>query len=75
MAPSPCPASWWTFGRLRVLRRDTNQSAVRRWVHYAPTFQTGFFGDTARQLYPDAPAVPPNAGLRFADEPLPATDP
>ena len=63
------------FGRLRILRRDADQPAVRQWVHYAPTFQTGFFGETARRLYPDAPPVPPNAGIRFADDPLPATDP
>ena len=63
------------FGSLRILRRDANEPAVREWVHYALTFHTGFFGDTARQLYPDAPAVPPNAGIRFTDDPLPATDP
>ena len=58
------------FGRLRILRRDADQPAVRQWVHYAPTFQTGFFGETARRLYPDAPPVPPNAGIRFADDPI-----
>ena len=63
------------FGSLRILRRDANEPAVRQWVHYALTFHTGFFGATARQLYPDAPAVPPNAGIRFTDDPVPATDP
>ena len=61
------------FGALRILRRDADEPAVRQWVHYAPTFHTGVFGDTARQLYPDAPPVPPNAGIRFTDDPIPAT--
>ena len=60
-----------TFGPIRILRRDADEPAIRRWQEYAPTFKTGRFGDTARKLYPDAPTLPPNAGIRFADE---ATD-
>ena len=58
-----------SFGRLRILRGEADVPAVRQWEHYALTFQTGFFGETARQLYRDAPPVPPNAGIRFADDP------
>ena len=57
-----------TFGTIRILRRDADEPAVRRWMDYAPTFKTGIFGDIARKLYPDAPTLPPNAGIRFDDE-------
>ena len=64
-----------TFGYLRILRRDADHPPVRQWVDYAPAFRTGVFGDVARQLYPHAPPVPPNAGIRFTDDAAPATGP
>ena len=57
-----------TFGPIRVLRRDGREIRVRQWEVYAPTITGGVFTDLMRQLYPDAPAPPPNSGIRFVDE-------
>ena len=56
------------FGDIRILRRDVDGPPVRQWESYTPTFATGVFGKTAAELYPGAPPVPPNAGIRFTDE-------
>ena len=56
-----------TFGTIRILSRDADGPAIRLWQEYTPTFRTGVFGKIARKLYPDAPAPPSNAGIRFAD--------
>ena len=56
-----------TFGDIRVLRREEG-TAVRRWREYAPTIDDGVFTGVMRRLYTDAPAMPPNSGIRFADE-------
>ena len=56
------------FGDLRILRREADEPAIREWQEYAPTVAGGSFTKVLRQLYPDAPAPPPNAGIRFADE-------
>ena len=60
-----------TFGPIRILRRDADGPPVRPWQEYAPTITGGSFTKVMRKLYPDAPAPPPNSGIRFADE---ATD-
>ena len=57
-----------TFGTIRILRRDADEPAIREWREYAPTIAGGSFTEVLRQLYPDAPAPPPNSGIRFADE-------
>ena len=57
-----------TFGTIRILRRDADESAVRPWQGYAPTITGGTFAKLMNKLYPDAPTPPPNAGIRFADE-------
>ena len=60
-----------TFGTIRILRRDADELAIRRWQEYTPTIAVGT-GSTItkfmRKLYPDAPTPPPNSGIRFADE-------
>ena len=56
-----------TFGDIRVLRREAG-GAVRRWREYAPTIDGGVYTGVMRRLYPDAPAMPPDSGIRFADE-------
>ena len=56
-----------TFGAIRILRRDADEPAIRKWQGYTPTFKTGIFGKTVHKLYPDAPTPPPNAGIRFVD--------
>ena len=57
-----------TFGTIRILRRDADESAARRWQEYAPTITDDAFTKLVRRLYPDAPTLPPNSGIRFADE-------
>ena len=56
-----------TFGPIRILRRDTDEPAIRPWQEYAPTIAGGTFTKIVRQLYPDAPAPPPNAGIRLVE--------
>ena len=56
------------FGGIRILRRDANEPAVRIWQEYTPTMTGGVFTDLTRQLYPEAPPPPPDAGIRFVDE-------
>ncbi len=57
-----------TFGTIRILRRDADEPVIRPWQEYTPTITGGTFSKVMRKLYPDAPAPPPNAGIRFADE-------
>ena len=57
-----------TFGTIRILRRDADEPAIRLWQEYTPTLHGGSFTKLMRQLYPDAPTPPPNAGIRFAKE-------
>ncbi len=57
-----------TFGSIRVLCRDADEPAIRRWQEYAPTIAGGTFTKVMRELYPDEPTPPPNAGIRFADK-------
>ena len=57
-----------TFGTIRILRRDADESAIRPWQEYAPTITGGTFTKLMRQLYSDAPTPPPNSGIRFVDE-------
>ena len=56
-----------TFDTIRILRRDADGLAIRTWQEYVPTIPGGTFTKVMRQLYPDAPTPPPNAGIRFAD--------
>ena len=56
-----------TFGSIRVLRRDADEPAIRRWQEYAPTIAGGTFTRLVSKLYPDAPAPPTNSGIRFVD--------
>ncbi len=57
-----------TFGDIRILRRDGGEAGVRRWREYTPTIDDGVFTAVMRRLYPEAPAPPPNSGIRFVDE-------
>ncbi len=56
-----------TFGSIRVLCRDADEPAIRRWQEYAPTIAGGTFTKLVSKLYPDAPAPPTNSGIRFVD--------
>ena len=64
-----------SFGYLRILSRDADSPAVRQWADYTPTFDTGIFGQIARQLYRNPPPFPANAGVRFVDDTGPGTEP
>lgn len=69
--PSPVVSGYSevrTFGAIRVLRRDAEEANVRAWQEYAPTIVDGVFADVVRELFPDAPPLPLNSGIRFADE-------
>ena len=57
-----------SFGDVRILRRDADGPPVRTWREYVPTVTGGVFTRLVREIYPDAPAPPPAAGIRFADE-------
>ena len=57
-----------TFGPIRILRRDADEPAIRRWQEYAPTITGGTFTKLVSKLYPDALTPPPNSSIRFADE-------
>ncbi len=57
-----------TFGTIRILSRDADELAIRRWQEYAPTITDDAFTKLVHKLYPDAPTLPPNSGIRFADE-------
>ena len=59
------------FGEIRVLSRDRNDLPVRRWREHAPIMDEGY-ARLYRSVHPDAPPMPPNAGVRFADETQPA---
>ena len=57
-----------TFDTIRILRRDADEPAVRPWQEYAPTINADNAPKLMRNLYPDAPTLPSNSGIRFADE-------
>ena len=59
------------FGGVRILRRDAGEP-VRRWREYAPVVADRLVHDIMRQVDPDAPAPPANAGIRFARPGRPA---
>ena len=54
------------FGAVRILRRDAGEPPVRRWQEYAPVIADELVHGIMRQVDPDAPAPPTNAGIRFA---------
>ena len=56
-----------TFGTIRILRRDADESAARPWQEYAPTITGGTFTELMHKLYADAPTPPTNSAIRFAD--------
>ena len=59
------------FGGVRILRRDDDEAPVRRWRDYAPVMVSDFGAGIMARIDADAPAPPPDAGIRFAD-PAPA---
>ena len=60
------------FGGVRILRRDADDTPVRRWQEYAPVIADQFVHGIMRQVDRDAAAPPANAGIRFAAPGQPA---
>jgi len=61
-----------TFGSVRILRRNADETPVRRWREYTPVIADEFVHAIMRQVDRGAPAPPANAGIRFAQPGLPA---
>ena len=54
-----------TFGDLRILRREGNGAAVRRWEEYRPFIPNTYSEEFLRRVFPDAPAAPEGFNIRF----------
>ncbi len=61
------------FGPIRIWRREENGVPVRQWRSYAPIINSDY-AQLLRRLDPDAPAVPPDSGIQFADGTPPESD-
>ena len=55
------------FGDIQIWRRDENEMPIRQWEAYNPIIVDDLKRVLAH-LYPNAPAPPPNNGIRFVDE-------
>ena len=55
------------FGGVRILRREEDGVAVRRWRDYTPTITHTYGEGLIRRLYPEAPPSPPNFNIRFVE--------
>ena len=56
------------FGDIRIFSREQSERPVRQWQNHTP-MPGGVYAQIYRHLYPDAPAMPANAGIRFVGEP------
>ena len=57
------------FGAVRILRRDAAEPPVRQWREHSPVIVFEIVWRAMAQIDADAPAPPPNAGIRFTDRP------
>ena len=55
------------FSGVRILRREEDGAAVRRWRDFTPTITHTYGGELMRRLYPEAPPPPPDFNIRFAE--------
>ena len=55
------------FGDIQIWRRDENEMPIRQWEAYNPIIVDDLKRVLAH-LYPNAPAPPPNMGIRFTAE-------
>ena len=55
------------FGRVRILRRDRNEPAVRPWLDHAPVIVTNLDKRIMGRIDPGGPSPPADYGIRFAD--------
>ena len=56
-----------TFGNVRILRREENESPVRRWRSHTPSITDLFTHEFMYRIYPDAPPPPPAFDIRFVE--------
>ena len=59
------------FDGIQVLRRDAIDPPVRQWREHSPVIVSDIVRRVMPQIDADAPALPPNAGIRFAAPPPP----
>ena len=59
------------FDGIQVLRRDAIDPPVRQWREHSPVIVFDIVRRVMPQIDADAPAPPPNAGIRFAAPPPP----
>ena len=52
---------------VRILRRAAPDAPVAAWRDYSPVVIHPLAGQIMRQVDPDAPAPPADAGIRFAE--------
>ena len=55
------------FDGIRILRRDATEPPVRRWREYSPVIVFDIVRRVMPRIDGDAPELPPNAGIRFAE--------
>ena len=55
------------FGGVRILRREEDGVAVRRWRDFTPTITHTYGEGLMRSLYPHAPPPPPDFNIRFVE--------
>ena len=56
-----------TFGNVRILRREENESPVRQWQSYTPTITDLFTHEAMYRMFPDAPPPPAAFDIRFVE--------
>ena len=56
-----------TFGNLRILRREENETPVRRWRDYGPFIPNTYSEEFLRRTFPQAPPPPADFNIRFVE--------
>jgi hypothetical protein len=59
------------FGTVRILRRNATEPPVRQWREHAPVIVVDIVHRAMAEIDANAPARPPNAGIRFATQAWP----
>ena len=56
-----------TFGDIRILRREENESPVRGWQNFTPTITDNLYPQFLRHIYADTPLPPAAFNIRFVE--------
>ena len=59
------------FGRVRILRRERNDTPVQAWIDHAPVIVTNLDKRIMGRIDPGGPSPPANFGVRFVDQERP----